>query len=747
MATVPMHAPPRYSWFDRLCHRRPGLAIACARLAQQLGRLRHAPSAGWRLVLAGVVGSALVGAVAPAVVFYPSFAAPWLEAEYRTLLAYHEGIVVADRRGPAGGVVPGSLLPVPVSAIAAVPRHQALPVLEVPEAWWRIVVALEDRHLGSWRSVHGIDVGGLARAAGTLGTEGGSSLAMQLVRALRHEVSDPGEPVLAKLPRKLRELRDAPVLYHMLGGAEAAAFRDAIATHLPLVDGMAGAGIGGSVYGLEQAARLLFAKPPAALSDAESAILAAALHRPILVSGPDEWRLERHARTVQRAARGLRLAFVDEPARLEAALVELEQLALVLPEVQVPEALAAVLPQTEPLRTRLAANASERAAWLAQGELVSATGELLEASGPRWADQVAELQFGFDLVANRLFKGEVETLLAKAEAQLDGRLLRGLTHEAADRADVLLVAIDETGQVLAHYNSTARPILHGDSSRRDADGRYDSARETMQIASVGKVLAVLLLAQDEPLDAAYCNRYLQGIRNWDGDTGVRDCRLPGAMVPMERAFGRSLNLPVIEGLKRVSAGQAEVLVAAAGFQMPDNVAPRVAVPLGMVAGSPAGMLQLMLATGLGVDGRPAVAPAVTLLTEVRHRDGGLLEPDRQAVDLSPWLGSDRARQWTRRALSAPLGGDGTLAMLTPMLAGTGIEGHLAKTGTVAMNRQTVARYLVGTFRHDGRRFAWLVHVGGDFARPLGQSIDNQALAPLANALVRQAIAASRQAGG
>ncbi len=693
---------------------------------------------------AAVAGVALAISVLSTAALYPSFAAPWVAPHYELLLNEARGIAVHDRAGAFAGTIPAAMLHGPRTPTG----HKALAPDEAPELWWQMVVLLEDRHLGTWRSVHGIDLGGLVKAAWTPQQRGGSSLVMQLVRNLNRWTPDPYEPFWKKVPRKLRELRDAPVLYRQLGGYQSEAFKEAVAMHVPLVDGMRSGTIGGSVYGIAHASEVLFNRPASQTTDAQSAILAAAMKRPILVRGDPEKRVEYWAATIERAEYGLALALEAEPERRAMALSELRAYAASLPEARLPTSLASAFVD-RPLSVGLvaAANPVQRANRLAYGEIISASGELLEAFGPSWANEIAELSLTLDLGRNASFKVRVEEALAEAQSELAGTLLRPLLSGAAHRPDILLVAVDETGQVLAHYNNTARPILHGYASRRDADGRYDPARETMQIASVGKVLAALLLAQNDPLDAAYCNRYLKGIRNWDGDTGVRDCGLPGAMIPMERAFGRSINLPVIEGLKSVSPAEAELLVTAAGFRMPDDVAPRVAIPLGMVTGSPAAMLQLMLATGLGVDGRPAVAPAVRLLQEAERRDGGLLHPDGRAVDLSPWLESDRARQWIRQALSAPLSGEGTLAILGPMLAGTGIEGHLAKTGTVAMNRQTVARYLVGTFRHDGRRFAWLVHVGGEFARPLGQSIDNRALAPLADALVRQAIAASQQAGG
>ena len=375
------------------------------------------------------------GAVATACAAAFVLAAPWWLSPLRwpALQQLHERALtrsLVDARGRWLGALP------PANDADA-PYH-AVPAEDAPEGFFRMLLALEDRHLDE-RTLHGIDVLRMARQLGLALTGhadgGGSGLYMQLARSL-HGMRPGGETPLPL--RKLVEVVDGMVLHHQLGGREGRAFRAWLATHLPFAIAAPGVPLGTDIRGLELAARVLFGRSARELTLAQQAVLAAAVRHPVRLA---PWRAltarqraalqRRWKRTKLRAAFGLKLAFDADHPLVRAALAELRDMP---PPHPTPEKWVAALAGPDPIRRlRAAANPAARAVLVAGRSLL----EVARREARRKATVAPRLALGIDIVANNALRRRIRGhLLAR-------RPLLGM--DAWREADVLVAAVDEHG--------------------------------------------------------------------------------------------------------------------------------------------------------------------------------------------------------------------------------------------------------------------------------------------------------------
>ncbi len=152
-------------------------------------------------------------------------------------------------------------------------NRRDVPLSAVPRSVQQALVATEDRR---FYQHHGVDLRGLVRAAlhdgSGGGTQGGSTLTMQLVKQLRsYEADTPAQQRAAveqSVERKLRDAKCALELEKRFGKATL------------LQDYLNIAYFGENAYGIEVAAETYFGKPAAKLTVPEGAMLVGLLRSP-----------------------------------------------------------------------------------------------------------------------------------------------------------------------------------------------------------------------------------------------------------------------------------------------------------------------------------------------------------------------------------------------------------------------------------------------------------------------------------
>lgn len=665
-------------------------------------------------------------------------AAPAIVRQYLAFDRHSQAIEILDARERWLGIVPAAMEPAiaDVGSVANWPEHRALAVAAVPQAWLDVLIALEDRHTGSWRSACGIDAGAIGRAAvlGLIGHSGrgGSTLAMQLVRSMRHLAPGADGSTLARLKRKMLEIRHGAMLACALGGTRDPRFQRLLARHLPLVQGTPESRMGGVLYGLGMAAGVLFGKRIGELDLAEQAVLAAAVRRHVLLAPDDDadgiaLRNNRWEEVKGRARLGLRLAYGNEGEGVSAALDRLA--AMAAPRAVLADEIARVVEGGPAERFKLAANPEYRTAALLKGEVVTAQGELWNRFAADYRGKVTGIRLSVDAADNLAFKRRVEDALAVTEAQLGERLNLPLLarSKAGDVAQVVLIEADAAGRIRRHYLNSAEPAGLGLGWRRNGQGEVELVASDRHTGSVAKAALAVLLGTQDTTAARYCNqRTADGrVHNWDGDAGVASCDAAGAWHTVGDVFGRSLNLPLLWRLKSVADADLIELARRAGLRPDRGAPPASALVLGMASASPVQLTAMMQAIGNGVTGRPAVAPQPRIVASYRvlESDGAMRSvavPAESAVDLAPYFAAGGAAGFVRHVLAAPLKSGGTLSAVA---AGHGGGLHLAKTGTTTVDGGIRDKWVIGVRETAGdvRSYALLIGTA-DPARPLGQRI-------------------------
>ena len=318
-----------------------------------------------------------------------------------------------------------------------------------------------------------------------------------------------------------------------------------------------------------------------------------------------------------------------------------------------------------------------------------------------------------DLAANKDFKVDVERILGDEErnrgGQLKLRLTPTSTSTALKRADVHLSLVDSRGRVVRHYSWTDDTVWAGSESKRDENGRYRLENEDRHLGSTVKALAALALGAQFRASDAFCNQWLDGLRNPGGSRGFRSCQLPAAWTGVPEVFGKSLSLAVGWALRRIPDHDHELraLVTAAGLGLPHaDVTPRVALSMGMVSGTPRNLHRLYAALLRGALSRPALAGLPSLIDGIdwREENGSLRHlkfeavRERGEIDLSPWFPNPKVGDFLLSVLAAPTRSGGTLAGLDSIVRRIGGAHLIAKSGTTVTDEDKIRdNWVAGAF--------------------------------------------------
>ena len=630
------------------------------------------------------------------------------------------------------------------------PDHKSIPVREVPENYWRCLSYHEDRYLGGWLNPFGIDLTGvlkipistitqsIARGRPTLGV-GGSTLPMQFARVIYKTPPSRDEGPFRKLGRKLREWWLAPVIYRELTrGGDDTKLRQWAANHIWLAQRTGGQ----PLHGVEVTSRVVFGKEAKDLSTAEQFVLASAVNKPIiLLEGNDrlnEVRLDRWRFITEVRAKICAEKLIEDEAERKAVVFELIALAGGPPDPKVRPRLAAALEKYAPEQAKRAeANPTIRANVLMPAARFGLREEMKQRYGFGWRDYVRGVTTTFDVGDNLAFGQKITSRLAALDAKWRDRIDPAFTLDPANVApdkqqpNVVIVAADYQGKIVRYYETGETAPYFGSWGARDkATGLYNPAGEARMIASTGKMLVAIGIAQEgkDGPDSQYLDTDAPA-------NGLETCAKGGGQRHGRRAvtaFACSLNNPLINRAALLGQPRMKKLIDGFGFTMPPaaeigGTPPSTAAVLGQIAGSPRRvhhMSAVILAALIGQGKKPVKMPS--LVGDYDYTFKGDSEAGVAAAAEPPIIPSSAIRAGAapmlRTLLQAPLCYEadgqpaGTLKSVSQWCAARrgDLRLHFAKTGTqvTADPDATIDVWISGGLQFaNGAAYSYVVLVG------------------------------------
>ncbi|MEZ5775620.1 MAG: transglycosylase domain-containing protein [Hyphomicrobiaceae bacterium] len=677
----------------------------------------------------------------------------------------------------------------PDTGYVANPDHKSIPVRAVPDYYWRCLVYHEDRNIGTWINPFGIDLYGVLKipfssikrtiAAGSprIGV-GGSTLPMQLARVIYKTPPSSDENAFEKLRRKLSEWWDAPVIYWTLTeGGDIRPLQDWTANHLWLAQRTAGP----PLHGVEMASRIVFGKSASELSIAEQFVLASAVNKPIiLLTGSarlnavreDRWRY-----IIEVRARKCASELLADETEQKTVWFELTQIAGGPPDPQVKASLQSVLEEVAPGLAKAAqANPVIRANVLIPTERYGIREEMKDEFGYDWRRHVRGVSLTLDVAANRRFRDRVMAELAVLQGKYSDRIYPGIAldplapHDPAsglEQPSVVIAAADRHGEIVRFFETGANAAYFGSPIARDrATGHYEPEREVRAIASIGKIVAAIGIANDgrDTLDSLYVDTAAP-------EAGLETCRKGNGTLTRGRkarvAFACSLNRPVEWRTARLGQSRVAHIIDRLGLTMPPKSAdgegtpPSTAAVRGFLTASPRKVHQMagVVLASLTGHGRDRVRlPTLVRRFERSEAEEGEGETGRATSDIVPSeIIRDRARPMLGALLSAPLCYSvgkkriGTLNGISDWCAerNPAVRLHFGKTGTqVTLDpNATVDTWGAGGIQfQSGAEYSYVVVVGTGNARaPWARSLHAaQVVAPLIGLLLEELKEEARQ---
>ncbi len=666
------------------------------------------------------------------------------------------------------------------SGYIANPDHKSIPVEEAPEFYWRCLVYQEDRNIGTWLNPFGIDLIGvlkipystISRSISGGGFHigvGGSTLPMQLARVIYKTPPSRSESVATKLGRKFSEWWDAPVIYWALTkDGDIEPLKQWASNHLWLAQRTGGS----PLHGVETTSRIVFGKPAKDLTIAEQFVLASAVNKPIiLMPGSEklnEVRLDRWRYIVDVRARKCASALLPDDEQ-KAVWFELTQIANGPPDPQVKPKLQEALDELAPEKSKAAqANPVLRANLLLPAGLIGAREEMKNEFGFGWREYVRGVTLTFDVLENRRFRETVKARLAALQTEYQAQIDPGFTldlstpgaTEGKTVPSIVIAAANAKGEIVRYFEGQDIAAYFGSAGAMNAEsGSYEPARETRAIASVGKMIAAIAIAnqgKDSP-ESLYQDPEAPS-------AGLETCRHDGSVTRGRKAlvaFACSLNKPIEWRAARVGQHPFQVLVDGFGFAMPppdgngEGTPPSTASVRGLIAGSPRRvhhMASVVLAALTGRGGLPVKQP--TLVKKFTFDRALLSSPivnDQGSTnDIIPNnLIEANAHGLIKTFLSAPLCYEtgkqriGTLKSISDWCAARrdDVKLHFAKTGTqVTLDPDaTVDTWVAGGLQfNNGASYSYVIVVGtGNANKPWARKLHAAQIgAPLAEILLQ-----------
>jgi membrane peptidoglycan carboxypeptidase len=744
----------------------------------RLGPLRHVAGAALLYILFALALVYIVAPVRGLVGYYTLSAKLRYDAERWLATAIYDAngnfVGTFDPRLDSLRDVNYTADPIDLGEYVANPDHKSIPVREVPEHYWQCLLYHEDRNLGGLLNPFGIDLPGVLKipvstlyrsisARRPILGVGGSTLAMQLVRVIYKTPPHPGEGALVKLKRKFGEWWLAPVVYmELTRSGNGSALKQWAANHLWLAQRTGGA----PLHGIEVTSRIVFGKEAKDLSIAEQFVLASAVNRPIiLLEGSarlNEVRLDRWRYLTEVRARTCADRLIGDEEQQRQVVFDLVAMAGGPPEPKIRPKLQKALDRFAPELSRGAqANPVIRANVLMRSARYGIREEMKQVYGFAWRDFVRGVTATIEAGDNLAFGRKEEARLAEMEAKYSPKIDPSYTLDpakvSAERKSpgVIVAAATAEGDIVRYFEQGDTASYFGSPLARDAaTGFYDAAREGRMVASTGKIIAAIGIAntlKDTP-HTLYLDRQApaSGLEACGHGTERRGRK---AVV----AFACSLNDPLLIRTARVGQARIGKLIDTLGFTMPppnaagEGTPPSTAAVLGQVAASPRRVHRLaavVLASLIGRGSRPVRSPSLVKAYDytspesagaVAQLDAGGIVPDEVI--------RRGGRPLLRALLEAPLcyeagGPQGTLKSLAKWCAARrpGLRLHFAKTGTSVTEDPdaTVDAWIAGGLQFaNGAAYSYVVLVGtGSSREPWARNLHAvQLAAPLLETLL------------
>ena len=489
------------------------------------------------------------------------------------------------------------------------PDHKSIPVRDVPEFYWKCLVYHEDRYLGTWLNPYGIDLLGvlkiplssiqrtIAAKRPSIGV-GGSTLPMQFVRVIYKTPPDVSEGGFTKLRRKFSEWWLAPVVYRVLTQHGDTPLKQWAANHIWLAQRTGGS----PLHGVEVTSRIVFGKEASELTIAEQMVLASAVNKPIiLMPGSDklnEVRLDRWRYITEVRARTCAEKLITDEKTKAGIIFELVGLAGGPPDPKVRPRLQEALDKFAPtLAARAQANPVIRANALLPSARFGVREEMKQTYGFSWRSYVRGVTTTLDTVENLEFNSKVTAALARIDQNERAKISAGYALDPARASEetkipnVVVVAADHKGEIVRYYETGETAAYFGASVARSAEtGRYEAEHDPRMIASTGKIIAAIAIANTmrDTQNSLYLDTEAPA-------NGLDTCARGGTGRHGRRAivsFACSLNPPLINRTALVGQPRVQKLIDRLGFTMPpvdasgDGVPPSTAVVLVQISGSP-----------------------------------------------------------------------------------------------------------------------------------------------------------------
>jgi penicillin-binding protein 1A len=667
------------------------------------------------------------------------------------------------------------------------PDHKSIPVREVPPDYWNCLAYHEDRYIGTALNPYGIDLMGvlkipyssirrsIALRRPTLGV-GGSTLPMQFARVIYNTPPSASEGGFTKLKRKVSEWWLAPVIYDVLTrDGDKTPLKQWAANHIWLAQRTGGA----PLHGVETTARVLFGKEAKTLTTAEQYVLASAVNKPvILLEGNDklnEVRLDRWRYITEVRARTCAEKLIKDEGEQKKVVFELVAMASGPPDPKVKPKLQEALEQYAPTLAKAGqASPTVRANALIPAARLGIREEMKQVFGFDWRNYVRGVTTTFDVIENLGFRETIRGELAKLETLWSAKFNPGWTLDpakvAADRQSphVIVVAANTKGEIVRFYDSSESAAYFGTASARSQEtGQYRPERETRSIASTGKILSAIAIAneQKDRTDTSYADTEAP-------DRGAETCvkGAPGGEARGRRAivaFACSLNRPLEWRTAQIGQERIARLIETFGYNMPPGQGTAVATPpstaavRGLITGSPQRVHQMagvVLGSLLDHGGQPVRLPTLVRAYDfVAPEHAVLAEHDRSADIVPNKVIKREGTALLKALLQAPIcyqaGGQshGTLKGLSHWCAErrADLRLHFAKTGTSVTDdiNSTVDTWIAGGLQFaNGAAYSYVVLVGsGSTSQAWARSIHAaQVGVPLADALLRDLEGHSRK---
>jgi penicillin-binding protein 1A len=657
------------------------------------------------------------------------------------------------------------------------PDHKSIPVREVPPDYWNCLAYHEDRYIGGVLNPYGIDLIGVLKIPyssikrsielrrPSLGV-GGSTLPMQFARVIYKTPPSSSEGGFTKLKRKIGEWWLAPVIYDVLTrNGDHTPLKQWAANHIWLAQRTGGA----PLHGVEMTARVLFGREARDLSTAQQYVLASAVNKPVILLEGNERlnavRLDRWRYITEVRARTCAEKLIKDEAEQKKVVFELVEMAGGPPDPRVKPKLQDALELYAPTQAKAAqASPTIRANALMPAARLGIREEMKQVFGFDWRNYVRGITTTLDVIENLRFRETIRGELVKLDNQWSAKFNPGWTLDpakvAGDRRSphVIVVAANPRGEIVRYYDSTESAAYFGSASARSADtGQYQRDRESRSIASTGKILSAIAIANEhkDRMDTSYADTEAP-------DKGAETCAKGPAGETRGRraivAFACSLNRPLEWRTAQIGQERVARLIETFGYNMPpgqgtsEATPPSTAVVRGLIAGSPQRVHQMagvVLGSLLDHGGKAVRLPTLVRAWDfVAPEHAAIAEHDRSADIVPNKVIKRDGTAMLKALLQAPIcyqsGGQshGTLKGLSQWCAErrANLRLHFAKTGTSVTEdvNSTVDTWIAGGLQFgNGAAYSYIVLVGsGSTAQPWSRSLHAAQLGvPLANALL------------